>query len=167
MAFGLSRFAVRIHGNNSSAAKTRWTTGSLRRRCQNQEKHLSVTKVVLDEAGAIAGYYTLAMGLVDFGELPAEIVKRLPRRALPVAVLAWLGVATERQGFGLGDLLLAQALRDCYDAGKTFAFIAVILDCITDGAKAFYQRWDFTELPGHPSRLFLSAEQLAALLEQP
>jgi len=133
---------------------------------QHQEKHLSVTKVLLDEAGAIAGYYTLATGQVDFGDLPAEVTKRLPRRLLPVAVLAWLGVSAAHQGQGLGRLLLAQALRDCYEAGKTFAFIAVILDCINDVTKAFYQQWDFEELPGHPYRLFLSAKRLAALMEE-
>lgn len=105
---------------------------------QHQEKHLSVTKVLVDETGTIAGYYTLATGQVDFGDLPAEVTKRLPRRILPVAVLAWLGVNTGYRGRGLGRLLLAQALRDCYEAGKTFAFIAVILDCIDDAAKTFY-----------------------------
>lgn len=133
---------------------------------QNQEKHLSVTKVLLDDAGAIAGYYTLATGQVDFGDLPAEAAKGLPRRLLPVAVLAWLGVRAERQGQGLGRLLLAQALRDCHEAGKTFAFIAVILDCLNDEAKAFYRRWDFAELPGHPYRLFLSAKQLDAMMKE-
>jgi GNAT superfamily N-acetyltransferase len=134
---------------------------------QHQEKHLSVTKVLLDEDGAIAGYYTLATGQVDFGDLPAKLSKPLPRRQLPVAVLAWLGVGSDRQGLGLGRLLLAQALRDCYEAGKTFAFIAVILDCINDTAKAFYQHWDFQELPGHPYRLFLSASTLDAMMEPP
>src|SRR5262249_54165505 len=131
---------------------------------QNQDKHLSVTRVLLDEPGAIAGYYTLATGQVDFGDLPADVAKKLPRRTLPVAVLAWLGVAADRQGQGLGRLLLAQSLRDCYEAGQTFAFVAVILDCINDEAKAFYQRFDFAELPGHPYRLFLSAAQLEAMM---
>jgi GNAT superfamily N-acetyltransferase len=131
---------------------------------QHQNKRLSVTKVLLDETGAIAGYFTLATGQVDFGELPIDLAKHLPRRQLPVAILAWLGVARDRQGQGLGRLLLAQALTDCYEAGKTFAFIAVILDCVDDRAKAFYQRWDFQELPGHPYRLFLSANQLDALM---
>jgi GNAT superfamily N-acetyltransferase len=131
---------------------------------QNQEKHLSVTKVLLDDAGATAGYYTLATGQVDFGDLPAEVAKRLPRRRLPVAVLAWLGVSSAHQGKGLGGRLLAQALRDCYEAGQTFAFVAVLLDCINDAAKAFYQRWDFEELPGQPYRLFLSAARLGAMM---
>lgn len=137
------------------------------RALQHQEKHLSVTRVLLDETGAVAGYYTLATGQVDFADLPAEVNKGLPRRIPPVAVLAWLGVSTAHQGRGLGRLLLAQALRDCYEAGKTFAFIAVVLDCLNDAAKAFYQRWDFEELPGRPYRLFLSAKRLSAMMETP
>jgi len=133
---------------------------------QHQEKHLSATKVLLDEAGGIAGYYTLATAQVDFGDLPAELTKRLPRRMLPVAVLAWLGVSLDHQGRGLGRLLLAQALRDCYEAGRTFAFVAVILDCLNNSAKVFYQRWNFQELPGHPYRLFLSARRLDAMIEE-
>lgn len=134
---------------------------------QNQDKHLSVTKVLLDESGGIAGYYTLASGQVNFSDLPADIAKKLPRRMLPVAVLAWLGVVAQRQGQGLGQSLLAQALRDCYEAGQMFAFVAVILDCIDDQAKSFYQRFDFAELPGHPFRLFLTAAQLEAMMAEP
>ena len=133
---------------------------------QNQDKHLSSTRVLLDDAGRIAGYYTLAIGQVDFGDLPADEAKKLPKRLLPVAILAWLGVSTDHQGQGLGRLLLAQALRDCHDAGHTFAFVAVLLDCINDAAKAFYQKFDFRELPGHPYRLFLTAAQLQAMMRE-
>ncbi|MBI4859270.1 MAG: GNAT family N-acetyltransferase [Candidatus Riflebacteria bacterium] len=131
---------------------------------QNQEKHLSVTTVLLDDAHEIAGSYTLATGQVDFGDLPIEFIRRLPRRMLPVAVLAWLGVSQNRHGSGLGRRLLAQALRDCFEAGRTFPFVAVILDCINDKAKAFYRRWDFRDLPGHPYRLFLSTKALEAMM---
>jgi hypothetical protein len=61
-------------------------------------------------------------------------------------------------------LLLAQALRDCHDAGQTFAFVAVILDCVDDAAKAFYRRYDFAELPGRANRLYLSSARLAAMV---
>jgi GNAT superfamily N-acetyltransferase len=132
---------------------------------QHQKKHLSVTKVLLDADDRIVGYYTLATGQVDFSALPADISKSLPRRSLPVAVLAWLGVASDRQGEGIGRLLLAQALRDCYEAGATFAFVAVILDCLNDAAKVFYRRWDFHELPGHPYRLFVTYRQLQAMMD--
>lgn len=131
---------------------------------QHQKKHLSVTKVVLDDANRIVGYYTLATGQVDFGDLPDDLTRRLPRRWLPVAVLAWLGVSEDHQGRGIGRLLLAQALRDCYEAGDTFAFVAVIIDCLTEAAKSFYQKWDFHELPGHPYRLFVTYQQLEAMM---
>jgi ribosomal protein S18 acetylase RimI-like enzyme len=131
---------------------------------QHQSKHLSVTKVLLNAADQIAGYFTLATGQVSFADLPTEIAERLPKRELPVAVLAWLGVSRNVQGQGLGRLLLAQALRDRYFAGQTFPFVAVILDCLNESAKAFYRRWDFQELPGHPFRLFLGAAQLETMM---
>jgi GNAT superfamily N-acetyltransferase len=131
---------------------------------QHQKKHLSVTKVLLDDGNRIVGYYTLATGQIDFGDLPDDVSRQLPRRLLPVAVLAWLGVAEDRHGQGFGRTLLAQAFRDCYDAAETFAFVAVILDCLTDAAKQFYQKWDFAELPGHPHRLFVSYRQLEAMM---
>ncbi len=136
-------------------------TGAL----QHQEKHLSVTKVLLDDEGSIAGYYTLATGQADFSDLPAEVGRSLPRRTLPVAILAWLGVSSEHQRRGLGTLLLAKALRDCWEAGKTFAFVALVVDCLSDAAKAFYQRWDFQELPGRPYQLYLSAKRLDAMMK--
>ena len=131
---------------------------------QNQDKHLSATKVLLGPDNAIAGFYTLATAQVAFNELPPELIRRLPRRNLPVAVLAWLGVDESQHGLGLGSRLLAQALRDCYDAGRTFAIVAVILDCIDDGTKVFYHRWDFRGLPGHANRLYLSWRQLEAMM---
>lgn len=130
---------------------------------QAQDKHLSATKVLVSPENCIAGFYTLAMGQVDFKDLPPEIMRHLPRRALPVAVLAWLGIDQDRQGHGLGSRLLAQALRDCYEAGETFAIIAVVLDCVDDSAKAFYSRWGFRELPGHANRLYLSWAELEAM----
>lgn len=131
---------------------------------QHQEKHLSVTKVLLDQAGSILGHYTLATGEVDFSDLPAEVAKKLPKRRLPLAVLAWLGVDERHQGQGLGKRLLIQALTDCHNAGQTFAVVAVILDCIDDTAKAFYQQFQFAEMPGHPYRLYLTAQQLDLML---
>ncbi|WP_295447348.1 GNAT family N-acetyltransferase [uncultured Thiodictyon sp.] len=130
----------------------------------NQDKHLSATKVLIGEDDSITGFYTLATAQVDFTDLPPDLIRRLPRRHLPVAVLAWFGLDEHHQGQGIGCRLLAQALRDCYDASQTFPVVAVILDCIDDTVKAFYQRWDFRELPGHGQRLYLSWMQLEAMM---
>jgi ribosomal protein S18 acetylase RimI-like enzyme len=131
---------------------------------QSQSKHLTSTKVLLSDTLQIVGYYTLATSQVDFADLPADLAHSLPRRQLPVAVIAWIGVDVTFQAQGVGKRLLATALRDCYEAGETFAFIAVILDCIDQAAKDFYQRFDFAELPGYPMRLYLSHQQLQRMM---
>jgi len=77
---------------------------------QSQKKHLSTSKVLLDETNNLVGYYTLATSQVDFSDLPIEVAKSLPKRQLPVGVLAWLGVDQSFQGRGIGKRLLATAL---------------------------------------------------------
>ncbi len=133
------------------------------RALQHQTKRLSSTKALIDDRQRVVGFYTLATGQVDFSDLPAELVKKLPHRLLPVAILAWLGLHKSWQRQGLGARLLAQALADCHTAGQLFPFVAIILDCVDAAAKSFYESYDFTELPGRPYRLFLSATQLEAM----
>lgn len=131
---------------------------------QSQNKRLTITSVLLDDRQSVAGFYTLATGQVEFSDLPHDLARNLPRRRLPVAMLAWLGIDKNHQGFGIGRQLLARALRDCYEAGQTFSFIAVVVDCVDDAAKSFYRQFDFQEMPGHPYRLFLSSAQLDAMM---
>ena len=104
---GLTRTHPRRAFRSGVKAVDDWLTS---RALQNQQKHLSVTKLLIDQGEVIAGYYTLATGQVDFGDLPADLARHLPRRFLPVAILAWLGVSQDHQGRGLGQRLLAQSL---------------------------------------------------------
>jgi GNAT superfamily N-acetyltransferase len=122
---------------------------------QSQEKQLSVTRVLLKEPNIIAGFYTLALGQVNFDKLPHKMARKLPRTLLPIVTLAWLAVDKHYQGKGFGERLLAQALADCYNTGQIMPFVAVLLDCATVNAKSFYQHYDFEELPGHPMKLML------------
>jgi hypothetical protein len=64
----------------------------------------------------------------------------------------------------LGERLLAQVLTECHQAGRTFPFVALVLDCIDENAKQFYLRWDFREIPGRPMRFYLSAQALDAMV---
>lgn len=132
---------------------------------QHQTKHLSSTKVLVTQEGTISGYYTLAPAQIDFADLPAEVVRRLPHRMLPIATLAWLGVDKAHQRQGLGSRLLGQALRDCWEGGKVFPFVLVVIDAVDDNARSFYARFGFTPLPGQPYRMFLSAKQLDAMMQ--
>lgn len=122
---------------------------------QAQQKRLSITKILLKEPSTIIGYYTLAIGQVNFDKLPHEMARKLPATLLPILTLAWLGVEKRYQGQNFGERLLAQALVDCHHTGQIMPFVAVLLDCATVSAKTFYQRYDFKELPGHPMTLML------------
>ena len=131
---------------------------------QNQEKHLSATKVLVDGGGAIAGFYTLAMSEVTFDNVPEDVRKRLPRRGLPVALLAWMGVNGSHQGQHLGTRVFSLALHDCWEGGKTFPFVALVIDCFNESSLAFFQQWELTSVANHPRRLYLSAKRLSAMM---
>jgi GNAT superfamily N-acetyltransferase len=130
---------------------------------QNQEKRLAATKVLL-EADRIAGFYTVAIGEVDFDAAPEEVQKRLPRRRLPIALLAWMGVHADLRGQRLGARIFAIALRDCFEAGKSLPFVAVVIDCISEASLTFFKKWDCTAVENSPNRLFLSAKRLEAMM---
>ncbi|MEX1041226.1 MAG: N-acetyltransferase [Pirellulaceae bacterium] len=130
---------------------------------QAQRKFLSATTVLLDSQEAIAGYYTLALGQVEFSELPPATTRKLPKSSLPIAKLAWLGVHRTHQKRGLSERLIAQAMLDCYQASQWLPFVAVIVDCLEESLKGLYARWDFADVPANPTRVFLSASQLMEL----
>jgi SAM-dependent methyltransferase len=50
-------------------------------------------------------------------------------------------------------------------AAELAGFIGVVVDCLNDGAKRLYQRFDFDEFPGHPMKLFLPKSLLDKLVE--
>jgi GNAT superfamily N-acetyltransferase len=131
---------------------------------QQQDKCLSVTKALLAFDGAVAGYYTLAMGQVACGDLPLDVARGLPRRELPVVTLAWLGVDANHQRRGLGSRLVGQAFHDCWEVRRTLGFVAIVLDSIDEETKAFYVRWGFRDLFGHRFRMFLTAHELDAII---
>ena len=56
----------------------------------------TVTVAQARREGDIAGYYRLATGQVDFGDLPLESAQRLPRQMLLVTILAWLFLSAKR-----------------------------------------------------------------------
>ncbi len=133
---------------------------------QAQKKRLSITRVLVKETDIIAGYYTLAMGQVNFDLLPIDMAKKMPDTLLPVITLAWLGLDQRFQNRGLGKRLLAQALVDCHSTGQIMPFIAVLLDCATVNAKSFYRHFDFEELPGHRMKLMLSWKLLDQMMKE-
>lgn len=102
----------------------------------------------------VAGYYTLAATSINLAELPSKLTKKLlkyPR--LPATLLGRLAVDSRYKGLGLGTFLLFDALYKSLNA--EIASMAVVVDAISEQAKAFYEYHQFIPFHEQPSRLYL------------
>ena len=59
------------------------------------------------------------------------------------------------RGRGIGELLLADAVRRIISAGRTLAVFAIVVEAKGAAASAFCEGFGFRPFPLHPRRLFL------------
>jgi ribosomal protein S18 acetylase RimI-like enzyme len=137
-----------------------------RRALPAMRKNTSTTRVLADEHGAIAGFYTLANTALDVSLVPADLFDgEVPRHPPPTLTLAWLGVDSRFRGRGLGTQLFARALADGLHAFETVRFVAVVVDALTEANVVFYESHGFRRVPGTTNKLFLPASTLVAVVE--
>jgi GNAT superfamily N-acetyltransferase len=129
---------------------------------QDARKNMAAPFGLVLPDGRIAGYYTLSSTSVQFGELPEQTVRKLPKYPLvPATLLGRLAVDRRRQGKGYGRFLLADAL---YRAVQNeIASFAVIVDAKDDNARRFYEREGFVPFPDRPMKLFRPMADIAVL----
>ena len=120
--------------------------------------------ILLLPDGTIAGYYTLSSTSVQLADLPASIVRKLPRYPLvPATLLGRLAIDRRHQGKGYGQFLLADAL---YRAARSeITSFAVIVDAKDDDARRFYERESFLSLPDQTMKLFRPMADIRRLFE--
>ena len=99
--------------------------------------------------------YTLSAASFEKDDLPAVLARRLPHYPVPAAVIGRLAVDLRSQGWGLGEILLLDAIHRVVRAGDTIGVYAVVVDALHDRAGAFYERYGFTPFQSEPLRLFL------------
>ena len=122
--------------------------------------------VLVSERGdtTVLGYYTLSSYGIDVGELPPDVVKKLPRYPLiPATLLGRLAVDRRFQAQGIGEFLLLDALHRALVQSSEIATAAVVVDAIDAGAVKFYQHFGFVRFPAIASRLFLPMKAVAGL----
>jgi GNAT superfamily N-acetyltransferase len=124
---------------------------------QQRRKGVSTVFVLVDTASPaqILGYYTLSAAQVDGAELKEADRKKLPRYPVPCFRMGRLACRADRQGRGLGKLLIACALDRCLQASRQVAAFALIVDAKDAAAKAFYLHYGFTPRTDAPMTLYL------------
>jgi GNAT superfamily N-acetyltransferase len=134
------------------------------RASQYEKRHLGRTYVAV-RAGErrVLGYYTIASNALTFEELPPKAAKKLPKHPVPVILLARLAVDLIARGQRLGEKLLINSLKRSLELSQSLGVHAVEVDAIDTEAKAFYERYGFTCLPGQALHLYLSIETMRSL----
>ena len=70
------------------------------------------------------------------------------------------------RGKGVGELMVADAVRRILSAARSLAVFAIIVDAKDERAATFYEGFGFRRFPLRPNRLFLLASSAAAALER-
>jgi GNAT superfamily N-acetyltransferase len=130
---------------------------------ENQRRNLSRTFVLLDDAGAVVGYYALTMGGVVKDDLPRRLGRGLPGYQIGMVLLARLAVDAGHQGEGLGRDLLVDAIAHAAVAGEHAAARFIAVDPIDESAQRFYRRFGFVAIDGDEhGRMFLRIDDALA-----
>ena len=123
--------------------------------------------VAIDPPLGIAGFYSLSTFTLSLTDLPEEIARKLPRYdVIPAALIGRLARDQRVRGRGIGELLLADAIRRILGASKTLAVFAIAVDAKDARAVVFYEGFGFRLFPLHPNRLFLLTSSAAAAAER-
>jgi GNAT superfamily N-acetyltransferase len=136
------------------------------RASQDMRRRVAAVFVMVPEEdpSRSAGYYTLSSASVVLDQLPAEIVKKLPRYPAVPAVLVGR-LARDESFAGLGKLLLLDALSRSLQHAEEVAAAVVLVDAKNDQAREFYQRYGFVEIAQTSNRMFLPMKTVEKLLK--
>ena len=131
----------------------------LRQAGQQQRRGFGKTYVAVAEDGVtVAGFVTVSAGQVATSALPSKL--KLPRYPAPMLRIGRLAVDVRHQGKGIGQDLLAFALRLAVEFSQRVGLYAVVVDVKHDKAKAFYARLGFIACVDNPLCLYLPVATL-------
>ena len=112
---------------------------------------------------AVAGYYALAAGAVDVQASPGRFSRNMPD-PIPVIVLARLAIDRGAQGKGLGRALFRDAGQRILQAAAIIGVRGVLVNAISNDAKAFYLALGMTVSPLDSMTLMVTLSDLRASL---
>jgi GNAT superfamily N-acetyltransferase len=121
---------------------------------QNQGAGAAQTYVGL-VGDVVIGYYSLAVGQIEYIDAPERLQKGLARHPVPVMLLARLAVAQDWQKKGVGRALLGDAVRRTLQAADIAGIRALAVHAKDEHARRYYEQFDFVASPADPLHLLV------------
>ena len=121
---------------------------------QNQGAGSAQTYVGLAD-GVVIGYYSLAVGQVEYEGAPERLKKGLARHPVPVMLLARLAVDKNWQKQGVGRALLRDAVLRTLQAAEIAGIRALAVHAKDEQACRYYEQFDFVASPTDPLHLLV------------
>ena len=126
----------------------------LRQAGQQQRRGFGKTYVaVAEDSVTVTGFVTVSAGQVATSALSVQL--KLPRHPAPMLRIGRLAVDARHQVQGIGQDLLAFALRLAVEFSQRVGLYAVVVDAKHDKAKAFYAKLGFIACVDNPLCLYL------------
>jgi GNAT superfamily N-acetyltransferase len=134
---------------------------------QDEKRNVARVFVAIDDQHGIVGFYSLSSFTLAIADLPPEQAKRLPRyEAIPAALIGRLAHDEKVRGEGVGDLLLADAVRRVIGATRSLAVFAIVVEAMDETAATFCRDFGFVPFPNRPLRLFMPASEAAVAVSR-
>jgi GNAT superfamily N-acetyltransferase len=121
---------------------------------QNQGANAAQTYVGLVE-DVVVGYYSLAVGEVEYVDAPERLQKGLARHPVPIMLLARLAVHKDWQKKGVGRALLRDAVLRTLQAADIAGIRALAVHAKDAEAQRYYEQFDFAASPTDPFHLLV------------
>ena len=124
----------------------------------------SAMTFVLRKEERVIAFHSLTVGEIVNLEADARLRAGMGNYAIPVLILARMGVHKDFQGLGFGSALLRDAIERTFVISENAGVRALITHPIDASAKAFYLKFGFSENPNRPHELYLLPKDAAKRL---
>lgn len=120
---------------------------------------------VLAMESRVFAYYTLAPAGVSPQGVPARVARGQAAHDIPVILLARLAVDRDRQGHGIGALMLRDAVLRALAGAEVIGGRALLVHAATSRAAGFYRHFGFEPSPTSPMHLYLLMKDIRRTLD--
>jgi GNAT superfamily N-acetyltransferase len=121
---------------------------------QNQGAGAAQTYVGL-VGESVIGYYSLAVGQIEYNDAPEHLRKGLARHPVPIMLLARLAVDKNWQKKGVGRALLRDAVLRTMQAADIAGIRALAVHAKDEQARRYYDQFDFVASPADSLHLLV------------